>query len=69
LKLGNCSRSYFFGIEKLLDAYQWLIKAVNFMRAIRILDEDQVKVAEIQLRDVARTWWLVKEAKLEKPIT
>ena len=39
------------------------------MREIRISDEDQVKVVEIQLRDIARTWWLVNEAKLEKPIT
>jgi len=28
-----------------------------------------VEVAKIQLRDVARTWWLAKEATLEKPIT
>ena len=28
-----------------------------------------MEVAKIQLRDVARTWWLAKEATLEKPIT
>ena len=39
------------------------------MRAARIPDENQVKVAKIQLKDEARTWWLVEEARLEKPIT
>jgi len=28
------------------------------MKAARILDENQVEVAKIQLKDVARTWWL-----------
>jgi len=28
-----------------------------------------VKVVKIQLRDVVRTWWLVEEVRLEKPIT
>ena len=59
----------FSGIEKPLDAEHWLIEVANFMSAVRIPDEDQVEVAEIQLRDVERTWWLVEEAKLEKPIT
>ena len=26
-------------------------------------------MAKIQLKDVARTWWLVKEVRLEKPIS
>ena len=28
-----------------------------------------MEVAKIQLKDVARTWWLAEEATLEKPIT
>ena len=28
-----------------------------------------MKVAKIQLKDVARTWWLAEEARLEKPIS
>jgi len=39
------------------------------MKAAQIADENQVKVVKIQPRDVVRTWWLAKEARLEKPIT
>ena len=39
------------------------------MKAAQIIDENQVKVTTIQLKDVARTWWLAEEARLEKPIT
>ena len=28
-----------------------------------------MEVVKIQLRDVARTWWLTEEARLEKTIT
>ena len=28
-----------------------------------------MEVAKIQLKDVARTWWLAEEARLDKPIT
>ena len=28
-----------------------------------------MEVAKIQLKDMARTWWLAEEARLEKPIT
>ena len=28
-----------------------------------------MEVAKIQLKDVVRTWWLVEEARLGKPIT
>ena len=28
-----------------------------------------MEVAKIQLKDVARTWWLAEEARLEKPIS
>ena len=39
------------------------------MNAARVPKENQVEVAKIQLKDVARTWWLAEEARLEKPIT
>jgi len=69
LKLGNCSQFYFFSTEKPLDAEQRLIEVVNLIRAIRIPDDNQMEVAKIQLKDVAKTWWLMEEARLEKPIT
>jgi len=59
----------FSGTEKPLDAEQWLIDTTDLLKAARIPDENQVEVAKIQLRDVARTWWLAEEATLEKPIT
>jgi len=55
--------------EKPLDAEQWLIDTIDLLKAAQILDENQVEVAKIQLKDVARTWWLAEEARLEKPIT
>ena len=55
--------------EKPLDAEQWLIDTIDLMKVARIPDENQVDVAKIQLKDVARTWWLAEEAILEKPIT
>ena len=59
----------FSSSEKLLDAGQWLIEVANFIRTVRIPDEDWVEVSKIHLKDVARIWWLVEEAKLEKLIT
>jgi len=35
----------------------------------RIPEENKVEVAKIQIKDVARTWWVAEEARLEKPIT
>jgi len=35
----------------------------------KVPNENQVKVAKIQMRDVTRTWWLAEEARLEKPIS
>ena len=39
------------------------------MKATQIPDENQIEVAKIQLKDVARTWWLAEDARLGKPIT
>jgi len=58
----------FSGTEKPLDAEQWLIDTTYLLKASRIPDENQVEVAKIQLKDVARTWWLAEEARLEKHI-
>ena len=41
----------------------------NLLNAARVPAEDQVEVVKVQLADVARTWWLVEEERLEKPIT
>ena len=45
----------FSGTEKPLDAEQWLIDMTDLLKAARIPGENQVEVAKIQLKDVART--------------
>ena len=52
-----------------LDTEQWLIGTTDLLNAARVSEENQVEVAKIQLKDIARTWWLAEEARLEKPIT
>jgi len=59
----------FTGGEKPLDAEQWLIDTTDLLNAARVPKENQVEVAKIQLKDVARTWWLAEEARLEKPVS
>jgi len=59
----------FSGTEKPLDGEQWLIDMTDLLKAARISGENQVEVVKIQLKDVTRTWWLAKEARLEKPIS
>jgi len=59
----------FTGGEKPLDAEQWLTDTSDLLNAARVPKENQVEVAKIQLKDVARTWWLAEEARLEKPVT
>ena len=59
----------FTGEERPLDAEQWLTDATDLLKAARVPEEDQVEVIKIQLKDVARNWWLAKEARLDKPIT
>ena len=48
----------FLGVEKLLDAEQWLIDTRDPLKVAKTPKEDQVEVAKIQLKDVAKTWWL-----------
>jgi len=38
-----------------LDAV-WLIDITDLMKAARILDENQVEMVKIKLRDVVRIW-------------
>jgi len=59
----------FTGEEKPLDAEQWLTDTSDLLNAARVPKENQVEVAKIQLKDIARTWWLAEEARLEKPVT
>ena len=44
----------FSGTEKPLDAEQWLIDMTDLLKAAIIFSENPVKVAKIQLKDVAR---------------
>jgi len=48
---------------------KWLINTIDLSKAARILDESQVELAKIQLKDVDKTWWLAEEARLDKAIT
>jgi len=59
----------FTGEERPLDAEQWLTDTSDLLNAARVPEENQVEVAKIQLKDIARTWWLAEEARLEKPVT
>jgi len=62
-KLGNVSDfrrlqpAIFSGMERPLDAEQWLVDMTDLLRVARVPDENQVEMAKIQLNDVARTWW------------
>ena len=46
----------FLGTEKPLNAEQWLIDTTDLLKAARIPNKNKVKVAKIQLKDVAKTW-------------
>ena len=46
-----------------------MIDMTDLLKVARISGENQVKVAKIQLKDVAKTWWIAEEARLEKPIS
>ena len=59
----------FTGEKKPLDAEQWLIGIIDLLKAAQVPKENQVEVAKIQLKDVARSWWLAEEARLDEPIT
>ena len=59
----------FSGTEKPLDVEQWLIDTTDLLKEAQIPNENQVKVVKIQLKDVARTWWLTEKVRLENPIS
>jgi len=59
----------FAGTERPLDAEQWLVDVTNLLSAARVPEADKVEVIRVQLTDVARSWWLVEEARLPKPIS
>ena len=46
----------------------WLVDMTNLLNAARISKADQVEVVRIQQIDMARTWWLAEEERLEQPI-
>ena len=41
-----------------------MMDTTDLMKAAWIPDENQVEVTKIQLKDVARIWWLAEEARL-----
>ena len=45
----------FIGEERPLYAEQWLIDIANLLKVAQVPEENQVEVAKIQLKDVART--------------
>ena len=55
----------FTGVERPLEAEQWLTDTTDLLNAARVPNENQVEVAKIQLKDIARTWWLAEEASEE----
>ena len=59
----------FTGMEKPLEAEQWLTDMTNLLEATNVPEADQVKMAKIKLTDVAQTWWLAEEVKLGDNIT
>ena len=59
----------FTGEERPLDAKQWLIDVADRLKAARVPEWNEVEVAKIQLKDVARTRWLAEEVRPDKPIT
>ena len=69
LKPGNVSDfrrlqpAVFTGNEQPLDAEQWLTDTTDLLNAARVPQENKVEVAKIQLKDIARTWWLAEEAR------
>jgi len=46
-----------------------LVDTTNLLKVALDPDKNQMEVAKILLMDLASTWWLEEEAKLEKPIT
>ena len=46
-----------------------MIDATNLLDAAKVPDTEKIEVVKIQLTDVARTWWLTEEARLDKSIS
>ena len=59
----------FIGKERPLYAEQRLIDITDLLKLARVPEDNQVEVAKIQLKDVARTWWLAEEERLVQHIS
>ena len=59
----------FTGNEEPLAAEQWLTDMTNFLEAANIPASDHVKVVKIQLKGIARSWWLAEEGKQQGQLT
>lgn len=60
--------STFSRVETPLEVEQWMVYMKNLLEAAHIPPESRVNVVQIQLNNVARTWWPAEEARLEKLI-
>ena len=45
-----------------------MVDMSNLLTVARVPKDEQVEVVKVQLTDVARTWWLAEEERLEPPI-
>ena len=55
----------FSGNEDPLESEQWITDMENLLEAANVPIVDYVKVVKVQLTDIARTWWLTEEAKIQ----
>ncbi|XP_020270910.1 uncharacterized protein LOC109846096 [Asparagus officinalis] len=60
---------HFAGTEGGYEAEMWLQTMDRLLRAAKIPDEDRVDIVQLQLVNVARTWWDAEEEKLPQPIS
>src|SRR3954470_9445529 len=58
----------FTGEESPLAAEQWLVDTENLLTAARIPEEEKVHVVRVQMVGLARSWWLMEEEYLPKPV-
>ncbi|XP_020243711.1 uncharacterized protein LOC109821969 [Asparagus officinalis] len=74
-RLGNVSDfrklnpQHFAGTEGGYEAEMWLQTMDRLLRAAKIPDEDRVDIVQLQLSNIARTWWDAEEEKLPKPVS
>ena len=63
------SPAVFTGTEEPLVVEKWLTDMENLLEGANVPEVDRVKMVKLRFTDVARSWWLAEEAKLQAPIT